>query len=56
MRKSRDVKLHDKYTGYFGEGCWAPRGRRWIKRIEHKYNRRAQKIELNNEIQKELQA
>jgi hypothetical protein len=34
------VKLADKYTGWFGEECWRAHGRRFIKKLEHRYNRR----------------
>lgn len=37
------VKLSDKYTGWMGEGYTKPKSRRFLKRWEHKYNRRAAK-------------
>lgn len=40
----RLVKLADKYTGWLGEGCWRRNGRRFVKRIEHRYNRRHGKV------------
>ncbi len=39
----RLLKLADKRTGWYGEGCWRARGRRFIKRLEHRYNRRYNK-------------
>lgn len=36
----RLLKLIDRRTGWYGEGCWRAAGRRFIKRLEHRYNRR----------------
>lgn len=36
----RLLKLADKYTGWQTEGCYAAHGRRFAKRLEHRYNRR----------------
>jgi len=46
MRHSKCIKLIDRRTGYYGEGCWRSLGRRFIKRLEHRYNRRV----LNKEL------
>lgn len=35
----RLLKLVDKYKGWCGEECWRAPGRRFIKRLEHRYNR-----------------
>lgn len=40
MRHSKCVKLSDRRTGWYGDGCWRQRGRAFIKRLEHRYNRR----------------
>lgn len=37
---SRLIKLPDRYTGWLGEGCWRSRGRRFVKRLEHRAIRR----------------
>lgn len=37
----RLLKLSDKRTGWLGEGCVRPNGRRFIKRYEHRHNRHA---------------
>ncbi len=51
----RLVKFDDKRTGWFGESCFAAEGRKFIKKLQHRHNRRnAQKIiqkELNYETQ-----
>lgn len=36
----RLVKLADKRTGWIGEGCYRSNGRRFVKRWEHRHNRR----------------
>lgn len=36
----RLLRLEDKRTGYVGEECWRARGRKFIKRLEHRHNRR----------------
>jgi hypothetical protein len=36
----RLLKLADKYTGWQCEHCYAQHGRRFAKRLEHRYNRR----------------
>jgi len=38
-RTSKCVKFADKRTGWYGEGCWRPAGRRFLKRLEHRHNR-----------------
>ena len=42
------LKLTDKYTGWMGEGCWTAKGRRFIKRLQTRHNRRI----LNKEMDK----
>jgi hypothetical protein len=37
------VKFLDKRTGWYGEGCYGPLGRAFIKRLEHRHNRRFEK-------------
>ena len=34
------MKLADRHTGWIGETCHRQNGRRFIKRFEHRYNRR----------------
>lgn len=49
----RLVKLADKYTGWMGESCLNSPARRFIKRLEHRHNRRHGKKlcrERNDEI------
>ncbi len=36
----RLLKLTDKYTGWTGEECWRAPDRRFLKRLEHRHNRR----------------
>lgn len=36
----RLLKLADKRTGWVSEGATGPNGRRYYKRLEHRYNRR----------------
>ena len=38
-RQAGVVKLADKRTGWYGEGCWRAAGRRFMKRLEHRHNR-----------------
>lgn len=44
-RKDRSIKLDGKYSGYAMEECYSPEGVKFLKRIEHKYNRRVGKKE-----------
>lgn len=39
-RKGKLLKLVNKYTGWIGENCWGQRGRKFLKRWEHRHNRR----------------
>lgn len=39
-RKDRSIKLEDKRLGYAFEGCYSPEGVKFLKRQEHKHNRR----------------
>lgn len=32
-------KLVDKYTGWYGDGCWAQEGRKFLKRLQRRHNR-----------------
>lgn len=34
-------KMVDKRTGWFGEGCVGPKGRKFIKRLCRRHNRHA---------------
>lgn len=40
----RLLHLPTKYTGWLGEDCWRSRGRRFIKRLEHRAYRRFGKL------------
>lgn len=44
-RKDRSLKLDDKRTGYALEQCYSPEGVKFLKRLEHKHNRRVGKRE-----------
>lgn len=44
-RKDRSVKFDDKRTGYAYEGLFSPEGVKFLKRMEHKHNRRVGKRE-----------
>jgi hypothetical protein len=46
----RLLKLEDKYTGWSGEECWRPHGRRFIKRLEHRYNRRFARRQIRSTL------
>lgn len=46
----RLLKLEDKHTGWVGEGCWRARGRRFIKKLEHRYNRRFGKVVIKEQL------
>lgn len=37
------LKLADKYTGWIGEECWRQNGRKFIKRLQARHNRRVGK-------------
>jgi hypothetical protein len=39
-KRPKLLKLTDKYTGWLGEEAWRQKGRRFIKRLEHRHNRR----------------
>lgn len=34
------VKFDDKRTGWYGESCFAAEGRKFIKRLQRRHNRR----------------
>ena len=39
-RKAPRVQLASRYTGYYGEGIWNRKAKRWLKRLAAKANRR----------------
>jgi len=43
--RPRMLKLQAKYSGWIGEGCWRSLGKRFIKNLEHRANRRYGKLE-----------
>lgn len=45
----RLLKLVDKYTGWVSEGSTKQLGRRFFKRLEHRYNRRNAKLHCRRE-------
>lgn len=38
--RAKLLKLCDKYTGWIGEGNYRSAGKRFLKRLQHRYNRR----------------
>ena len=44
-RQDRSVRFEDKRIGYAYEGAYAPEGVKFLKRLEHKHNRRVGKKE-----------
>lgn len=38
------LKLPDRYTGWVGEGCNSQQARKFIKRLQHRAWRRANKL------------
>jgi hypothetical protein len=44
------VKFENKRTGWFGESCFAAEGRKFIKKLQHKYNRKAGKLQVKQEL------
>jgi hypothetical protein len=51
MRRGKVIHFVDQYTGWFGEGCWRSHGRRFIKRLEHRHNRRVLNLATRKETQ-----
>ena len=47
-RKDRSIKFDDKRTGYAYEGLYSPEGVKFLKRMEHKHNRRVGKRDATN--------
>lgn len=43
------VKLPDRYTGWLGESCWRSRGKRFLKKLQHRALRRFFKKEIAKE-------
>jgi hypothetical protein len=41
--RSRLLKLEDKRTGWQGEQCYAQEGKDFLKKFEHRHNRRVGK-------------
>lgn len=48
--KERDYKFDDKRTGYVGENTTSEDAVRWMKKREHRHNRRAAVRNLRGEI------
>ena len=46
----RLLKLEDRYTGWSGEECWRAPGRRFIKRREHRHNRRTGRKQVREAV------
>lgn len=38
--REKTLKFFGKRTGYYGENCWAQEGRKFIKRLVKRANRR----------------
>ena len=48
--REKTLKFFGKRTGWYGENCWAAEGRKFIKRVVKRSNRRF----LNKEVQNYL--
>ena len=46
---STKVRFEGKYKGWLGEGFFSPAGRRFFKRLAHKFSRRVGKKEEEEE-------
>jgi hypothetical protein len=49
-RRRAPFKLTDKRTGWYGEGCWRSHGRKFLKKLEHRHNRRCGQQEIRQEL------
>lgn len=49
-RRSKLLKLPNRYTGWVGEDCWRSEGRRFLKRLEHRAKRRFADRQIKEEI------
>lgn len=44
-KKGRLLREEGKYSGWVGEDCWRQHGRKYIKRREHRANRRSWRVQ-----------
>jgi len=49
--REKTLRFFGKRTGYYGENCWAQEGRKFIKRLVARANRRWLKIQLFKELE-----
>lgn len=48
--RETDYKMDDKYNGYGFESAYAQEGRKFVKRLVNKHNRRLNRQVIDNEI------